>query len=404
MTRVESPSPKRGSGRVPRASIGAFALSVAVHAAVLLTVGGLVVFEGVVPRTPFLAAVPAGPGDLEEAVMPEPTELSEMPETPALVQEFAVEAGAEGVGEEATSADLLVSSGVNPTFTLPPAVGPTVGTPQLGVGLGGRGEGGAGAAAPSTAAVIRSVFGENRASPAGLRGALYDLKQPKSGPPTTNWEFVRAFAASGFKRSMLRNFYKAQTELHATQIFMPVIRAEEAPRAFQAEREIKPHEWLIVYEGRFAAPESGSWRFAGAGDNVLIVVVNGRIVFDGSRETSGSNGRIEPYTDLWTPTEDRILRGAQALPAGNMVLGDWMPLAAGETHEIMILVGESEGGSFSSYLFVEKQGKRYERDPRRGGAPILPLFRTVRSRDDWSAYNPADVPAYDERGPVFAPQ
>lgn len=46
-----------------------------------------------------------------------------------------------------------------------------------------------------------------------------------------------------------------------------------------------------------------------------------------------------------------------------------------EIYDIEILVGENPGGEFYAFLFLERLGEHYARDP--AGQPILPFFEMV---------------------------
>jgi len=385
-----------------KASLGAFALSAIIHGAALLLLGSYVVFDQVIMRQPFEAVV-VGTQSMDEAVvMPEPQDVPDPLDVPAVNDDLAVAVDNAAAGET-TSSDILVSTGANPTFTLPPATGPVSAVPKLGWGTGNAGEKGTGAGAVGGGKIIKSIFGQSQTTPAALKGIMIDLKQPKAGATTNQNTFLKNFAAAGFKKSMLRDYYNAKVELYATQFFMPLMPADEAPKAFQAEQEIQPRNWLVYYEGQFASPDAGTYRFVGSADDTLIVRVNDKIVLDGSRDTAGAFRASAPITD-WAPKPEQILAGAKQLRTGPVVQGDWIPLQAGVNNKIEIVIGEVPGGFFGCYLFIEKQGKSYDSDPRRGGAPILPIFRTLDARDDWSAFAPDVIPAYEKRGPVFTPR
>jgi hypothetical protein len=402
---TESPK-KSGFDNSTKASLGAFALSAIVHGAILLILGSYVVFDKVIVRQPFEAVPISSSSSIDEPVMQEPQEITDPLDTPQITNDLAPSLDNEPAAGEATSADILVSTAPNPTFSLSPAVGPSAAIPKLGWGTGtggkdatGRGGGVAGGK------IIKSIFGQSESTPAALKGTMIDLKQPKAGATTDQKLFLKQFAESGFRKSMLHDYYNARLELYATQFFMPNIEADEAPKAFQAEKEIQPRNWLIYYEGQFASPDNATYRFVGSGDDVLIVRVNDKIVLDGSRSTSGAktSGAPDPITS-WVPTMENILAGPKMLPSGPAVNGDWMTLEAGKNNKIEIVIGEIPGGKFGCYLFIEKQGKEYDKDPKRGGAPILPLFRTLAGKDDWSEYKPEAIPAYERRGPIFTPR
>lgn len=140
-------------------SLGAFALSVLAHGAVLLIVGGYVVFEGVIPKSPFIAA--EGNVDaMDTEVLPPMEEPQDTLTLPPVTSEMATTNENPAIGE-ATSSDLIVSTGSNPTFTLPPAVGVPTTTPKLGFGSGtsGNSDGKGGGGPKGT--IVRNLFGSS---------------------------------------------------------------------------------------------------------------------------------------------------------------------------------------------------------------------------------------------------
>ena len=122
----------------------------------------------------------------------------------------------------------------------------------------------------------------------GLRGTFYDLKQTRNKTPTSIKDvpaFVHQldlFLQSGWNESLLSQYFRAPTPLYATQIFVPLIASEQAPKAFGVENEVQPALWMALYKGQVSPPESGTYYFVGGGDNILIVRLRGSIVFDKS--------------------------------------------------------------------------------------------------------------------------
>jgi hypothetical protein len=365
------------------------------HSVVLVLVGGYVVFKGVVPVTPFVAVDRIDTG-LDEVVMPEPTDLPEVPDFPSLNQDFSSEPAAQG---ETTSSDILVSTATQVPFSLPPAVGAPTPVPTLGTGAGGTAETGGGGPTPVRKGnIVRSLFGNSEATPTAFVGTLYDLKQKKGGGSADMIRFLKEFADSGFQRALLRDFYAAETRLYATQFFLPQISAAEAPRSFQVEKEVQPKNWIAFYEGRFAAPKTGRYRFVGQGDDVLIVRVNSKVVFDGSIIT-GNGGSLTG----WKPGPGQIEKSQGPVAYIPLVYGDWMDLEKGVNNPTQVVLGEMPGENFCAYLFIEQEGVAYARDGRRGQAPVLPIFRVEDKKDDWSGFAPHLIPAYLKEGPVFKP-
>lgn len=65
--------------------------------------------------------------------------------------------------------------------------------------------------------------------------------------------------------------------------------ASKAPRAFGVEGIIEPSGIVAYYEGTFKSGKTMDMRFCGAADDVIIVRLNSRIIFDGSRDNGYSS-------------------------------------------------------------------------------------------------------------------
>ena len=100
-------------------------------------------------------------------------------------------------------------------------------------------------------------------------------------------DIVTDFVKGGWNESAFQKFYKAPQTLYNTQIFTPYMQADEGPRAFHVSGEVKPRLWIALYKGKVSPPESGTYHFVGAGDDVLVVRFNGQIVLDGSWNSHG---------------------------------------------------------------------------------------------------------------------
>ena len=82
---------------------------------------------------------------------------------------------------------------------------------------------------------------------------------------------------------MLNRYYRFSKPLYTTQIFIPDMNANEGPKAFGAEKLVKPSRWVIHYKGQVSAPEPGTYRFWGIADDVMAAAVNGKTVLVGQR-------------------------------------------------------------------------------------------------------------------------
>ena len=259
-----------------------------------------------------------------------------------------------------------------------------------GAGLGGFGNGSGGGSGGGGGGL--SLFGL-RASGKGLKGSFYDLKQTRNKTPTPIKDvgaFVHQldqFLQGGWNENLLSQYYKAPTPLYATQIFVPRIYSVEAPKAFGVENDVQPSLWMALYKGQVSPPESGTYYFVGGGDNILIVRLNGRIVFDKSWDYQERYG----IDRGWRPTASYNYHFSD-LPGG-FVRGQPMDLKAGEFYDMEVLLGDDGGATFFS-LLVEKQGVEYT---KKDGVPILPVFRM--SKD---APPQGNQPPFQPDGPVWS--
>jgi hypothetical protein len=234
-------------------------------------------------------------------------------------------------------------------------------------GMGGAGGGGGGGI---------PFFGLRSGN--GLVGTFYDLKQNKDRKPTsmdskrytgTVYEFVRA----GFSEGIFQHYYRAPAALYAPMLMMPEIPADEGPKAFGVENEVKPGLWVALYQGRVVPPESGNYYFVGAGDDLMIVRFNGRVVLDRCWEP-----QIQGHKPACKNTKDYHYGwmdfNGQEIPNG-FARGEPFSVTKGQSYKIEVLIGEQPGGLFSATLLLEKDGATYEHDDK--GNPILPVFRVA---------------------------
>lgn len=345
-----------------------------VHLILALAIGGYVVFEGVAPTRIF-------EGDFIDNSGPQ----SPMDEAPVIIEEVLVpqiQSAAvqmpqmEGGSDAPDMSDLITVSSVSntPTFSMPT----TAGNPALLGSITGAGRGtGQGKGHGN---FVGSHFGSRTAVDNALVGHLYDLKQDAAGKSRS----INASAYQGiigrfvqqWDESILKDYYRAQASLYARQFFIPLVGAEEAPRAFEAEKEITPTYWLAHYKGEVVAPFSGRMRFAGQGDNVLIVRFDDKVVLDaclGKALPSLQKIRREPI-------------GKTADPMNRpMVAGEWIRVIRGTRYPMEVLLGEF-GGLFSCFLLIQDEEEDYRKQSD-GKNPRLPIFQV----------GPAPLPEYQER-------
>ena len=285
----------------------------------------------------------------------------------------------------------LVVESASSTITLPdlPSMstgGP--GGPSSSGGLGGSGNGaGAGAGIGNLKAPIMPLFGFKDAQTGGtLVGRLYDLKQFRTGKPNPELEKLgplvlstketTAFVKSGWSNSALYKFFQAPTTLYATQIFVPVMPAGEAPKAYGVEKEVQPKAWLAHYRGKVSPPVTGAYRFVGVGDDLMAVRIDGKIALDGGGKVVSDFKTDRPASPTYS--YEFIAKSWITSNRGGVVVGNRIELRAGLFYDIDIVFSEGPGGLFSAMLLFEQEGVTYEKDAR--GNPILPIFRLADSK------------------------
>ena len=212
-------------------------------------------------------------------------------------------------------------------------------------------------------------FGSTERREAALIGILYDLKQDQERrPKNVNFqELLGQFVREGWDEDILNNYYRASRPLYTTQLFVPEIGADTAPRAFGVEDIIRPRQWVIHYKGQVRPPHAGTFRFVGLADDLLAAAVNGKTVLIG--EHGGSRLKKHGWRDA---PRDQI-----TTTTGPAVAGDWFTVQEGEVIDLDIIIGERPGGVFAAWLMIQQQGVSYGKDG--SGKDILPVFQLVAS-------------------------
>jgi hypothetical protein len=214
-------------------------------------------------------------------------------------------------------------------------------------------------------------YGTRENSEAGLVGIIYDLKQtPKRTPtgvdPTTYPGIINKFLAQQWDEAVLNPYFRAARPLYTTQIFVPMMGSEEAPKAFGMEAIIKPSCWAIHYKGQVSPPEDGVYRFVGGGDDFIAVAVRGKTVLFQCWWAGTVWGSKVP---IWTPTAPPVVLNQHS----PIVSGDWVSLKKGQPVDLDVMFGEWPGGQSQAILLYQKQGVTYPTDET--GSLVLPIFQ-----------------------------
>ncbi|MEY3492562.1 MAG: hypothetical protein RL309_1690 [Verrucomicrobiota bacterium] len=218
----------------------------------------------------------------------------------------------------------------------------------------------------------------------GLIGTFYDLKQTSGRQPTAMVDgrtgiapyraAVRDFLEAGWSPGKLSKFYKAPDTLISGQLFITGRSANDAPKAFEVEKQVKPSRWVIHYRCYVEVPSSLPFRFVGSGDDFLLVRWNRKIALDDGYETyfSGRDGNYKDFGEKVTQEYkvDRRPGGLHRLKAG-----PWLQVTKGTKIPVEVLIGETPGGVFDCYLAIEvaKSGTKVQGEYV--GEGKLKLFR-----------------------------
>ncbi|MFL6513652.1 MAG: hypothetical protein ACJ8M1_01370 [Chthoniobacterales bacterium] len=252
---------------------------------------------------------------------------------------------------------------------------------------GGSGAGGA--------AVPFFGFRESRGG-GSLVGKFYDLKQLKNGTPSkldqNNYPGeISKFVNSGWNESNLDKYFVSPNALYTTQIFIPKINADQGPVAFGLGGRVQPKMWIVHYKGNVIPTETGTFRFVGMADDVLVVRFNGRVVLDCGSTTPSGHGPQSFYPASGLQLDPKKMDWYKGLGRGDPV-----QVTAGESYPMEVLMGEWPGGEFKAWLMIEKDGVQYEKDAK--GTPILPIFKLAAGDVTRGG---GEAPVFAKAGPVW---
>lgn len=253
----------------------------------------------------------------------------------------------------------------------------------------------AGGAVSGGAPVPFFGFKESRGG-GSLVGTLYDLKQfAKGGPSKLDQDHgypdeIANFVKGGMNDSYLAKYFAGPKPLYTTQIFIPKIPSDQGPGAFGLGGRVQPKMWIVHYKGTVIPPESGTFRFVGVCDDILVVRFNGMVVLDcGSMTPSGRAPQKFYNSDgLQFKKDMGWYKG--------LGRGEPFQVNAGQSYALDIVIGEWPGGDFKAWLLIEKDGATYDKDSK--GNPILPVFKVAAGE---ASRGGLETPVFAKTGPVW---
>ena len=230
-----------------------------------------------------------------------------------------------------------------------------------------------------------SLFGMKSANGGvgGLIGTLYDLKQTADRKPTSAAPAntgiapyrtsVREFLESGWSAGRLQRFFKSPDKLVSGQLFITGRSADDAPKAFEVEKLMKPSRWVVHYRCYMEMPSSLPFRFVGSGDDFLVVRWNRKIALDDGYETYLAGGGN--YKDFGVKVSQEYKIDRRPGNLGRIKAGPWIQVTKGTKVPVEVLIGETPGGVFDCYLAIEVAKSNTKVNGQYEGEGKLKLFR-----------------------------
>jgi hypothetical protein len=231
-----------------------------------------------------------------------------------------------------------------------------------------------------------SLFGMKggpNANAGGLIGTLYDLKQTADRKPTSAAPAntgigpyrtsVREFLESGWSAGRLQRFFKSPDKLVSGQLFITGRSADDAPKAFEVEKLMKPSRWVVHYRCYVEMPSSMPFRFVGSGDDFLVVRWNRKIALDDGYETYLAGGGNYKDFGVKVTQEYKVDRRPGGLH--RLKAGPWIQVTKGTKVPVEVLIGETPGGVFDCYLAIEVAKSSTKVNGQYEGEGTLKLFR-----------------------------
>jgi len=229
--------------------------------------------------------------------------------------------------------------------------------------------------APGQEAGAGSPFGSAGGSGVPqLEGYLYDFKQTRDGQPTNidsgGYEHkILDFINADWDESVLRDYYKSPKPLSTSSIFVPVINAEDGPKAFGVENEVKPNLYCVLYKVTASPPQEGTYHFVGTADDILFVRVNHQTVLDGTDYGIDKELRAKEKSFQMTNFNPTFPNNA------DFWIGTPFHVSAGETVDIEILIGEQPGGKSDYFVYIMRDEDADAYQKQSNGSPLLPVFQ-----------------------------
>ena len=261
--------------------------------------------------------------------------------------------------------------------------------PALGEGLGG-GVGGF-ELMPNVDDI--SMFGADKSVAVGndFEGTFFSLAYDNMGQETGLnrtgiMRVIRQFHENGWNVRTFAPYYKSPLKLYTTHFVIPPFLSVLGPSSFGVhDWDFNSVDWVVYYKGKIASRTTGKFRFWGTGDELLIVRLDGEIVFNGTWYTLHEDALRWGYSNE--------LDRKYSMGNNYSWVGPWFELKSEEPVVMEVLL-EENGGQGNFMLAVQEEGVYYPKNEE--GMMILPAFKTaefsesVRSQIEYTLI-PGDI-------------
>ncbi|MDR3228541.1 MAG: hypothetical protein LBT53_03925 [Puniceicoccales bacterium] len=254
-----------------------------------------------------------------------------------------------------------------------------------------------------------SLFGLGGKGANQLTGTLYDLKKDRRGSNRFAFgnagarisEMHKAFlgVAKSGQSFLDKNYPSAPEKLYASHLLIPPVNAALATAAFNCADKIQAPGWLAFYDGYISPPESGSFRFAGLGDDALLVTVDNDVKLWAPWTQGGMQTWFKAKRD-WQPAGAYGASGhLPNLGSNGRYYGSWFSMSKGSRYRVRIVIAECYGGLFSASLLIQQKSRVADENPPLNVA--LPVFKLAPLHADELKLKTGMRMAWVQEGPNF---
>ncbi len=276
-----------------------------------------------------------------------------------------------------------------------------------------------------------------------MTGMVYDLARASDGTilfnlsrenhrlaETTCYNAIWEFYDEDWNPKNLKKYRVSDEPVYISHFYLPSLPAQQLSSTLAKKTAIRA-PFLMLFRAKVRAPQSGKFRFVGAGDDVLAVRLNKKVVleagfflpslFDPKLAKRSSTKRFFelkgndkeyisflktrkiPNRKTWSLVE---YPGCSAFNSslGGLTCGEVFTVKKGQVITLEILYAEVSGGASQFLLLIDDLSKKAKPDEQK----IYDLFRTSAGSPDESSLKKVftsivqdEFPPYDKDSPIW---